>query len=82
MGKLHLHVVSYLVAYRTVDEDVQVKVLVDKRVVPSEREVGQRRTDVGLVILVDDAIAIDILVFDITYVSGVLWIILSRISAP
>ena len=82
MGELHLHVVTDLVAHRTVDEDVEVEVLVGERVVPSEREVGQGRTDVGLVVFVDNAVTIDITVLDIAYVGSILRVVLCGVCAP
>ena len=82
MGQLHLHIVTYLVAHASVDEDVQVEVLIDKCVVPTEGELRQRRTDVGLIVLVDHTVTIHVLILDITHIGGVLWIVLGRIGAP
>ena len=71
VSHLHVQIVGYLGAYRTVDEDIQVEVLVAEGVVPSEGPLREWRTDVGLIILVDDTIAVDILVLQVTYVGGV-----------
>ena len=71
VGHLHVQIVGYLAAYRTVDEDVQVEVLVTEGVVPTEGPLWKWRTYIGLIILIDDAITIDILVLQVTYIGGV-----------
>ena len=71
VSHLHVQIVGYLGAYRTIDEDIQVEVLVAEGIVPSEGPLWQWRTDVGLIILVDDTIAVDILVLQVTYIGGV-----------
>ena len=49
VSHLHVQIVGYLGAYRTVDEDIQVEVLVAEGVVPSEGPLREWRTDVGLI---------------------------------
>ena len=71
MSHLHVQIVGYLAAYRTVDEDVQIEVLVTEGIVPTECPLWKWRTDIGLIILIDDAITIDILVLQVTYIGGV-----------
>ena len=71
MSHLHVQIVGYLGAYRTVDKDIQVEVLVAEGIVPSEGPFWQWRTDVGLIILINLAIFVDVLVLQVTYVGGV-----------
>ena len=71
MSHLHVQIVGYLGTYRTIDEDIQVEVLVAEGIVPSEGPLWQWRTDVGLIILVNLAIIVDVLVFQVAYVGGV-----------
>ena len=67
MSELHSIVVTYLVTIRTIDEDVEIPLLVVEGVVPTECELWKWRTNIGLILLVDLAIAIDILILDIAY---------------
>ena len=71
MSHLHVQIVGYLGTYRTVDEDIQVEVLVAEGIVPTEGPLWKWRTDVGLIILINLAIFVDVLVFQVTYVGGV-----------
>ena len=82
MAELHLHVVTNLAAVVTIDEDGQVEVLISKGVVPTEGELGERRTDVGLVLFVDDAVAIHILILQVAHERGVAGVVLRRVGAP
>ena len=82
MAELHLRVVTNLAAVVTIDEDGQVEVLISKGVVPTEGELGERRTDVGLVLFVDDTIAVDILVLQVAHISSVRGIVPRRVGAP
>ena len=82
MSQLHLHVVTYLVAYRTVDKEAQVEVLVTEGVVPTEGELRQWRADVGLIILIDDAVLVHILEFQVAYECGVRAAVECRIGVP
>ena len=70
MRELHLHVVEHLVAIRAVDEDAQVEVLVTEGVGPTEGELGQRRTDVGAVVLVDDTVTVHVLILHVANPNG------------
>ena len=58
VGQLDGEVVHYLVAHRTVDEHVEVEVLVTEGVVPSEGVFGHRRTNVRAVVLVNHTVAV------------------------
>ena len=60
MGELHLHVVVHLVSVGTVDEDAEVEVPVTEGVGPSEGELRHRRSDVGLVVVVDLAVRLSV----------------------
>ncbi len=71
VSHLHVQIVGYLGAYRTVDEDIQVEVLVAEGVVPSEGPLREWRTDVGLIILVNLTIFVDVLVLQVAYIGGV-----------
>ena len=82
VGELHLHVVTHLVADRTVHEDGQVEVLVGEGVVPTEGPLGHGRSDVGLVVLVDDTIVVHVNILHVTGIDGVLGVVVGRIGAP
>jgi hypothetical protein len=70
VGKLVLIIVTYLVAIRTVDKNIQVKVVPAESIGPTECEVGQGRADVGTVLCVNDTITVQVLILDITYPYG------------
>src|SRR5699024_2312440 len=76
MYQLHGKVVVHLVAIGTVDENGQVEVLVTESIGPAKSKLRHRRTDIGLVIVVDNAIGhtvrtTDILIFHITHPYGI-----------
>ena len=77
MGQLDGEVVHHLVAHRTVDEHVEVEVLVTEGVVPSEGVFWHRRTNVRAVVLVNHTIAVEVFVLDVTYPNGVVSVELS-----
>ena len=60
VGELHLHVVVHLVSVGTVDEDAEVEVPVTEGVGLSEGELRHRRSDVGLVVVVDLAVRLSV----------------------
>ena len=68
--ELHLHVVAHLIAHWTIDEDIQVKVLVAESIIETECKFRQWRTDIGAVFLIDNAVTIDVLVLDVAYIDG------------
>ena len=70
MRELHLHVVEHLVAIGAVDEDAQVEVLVTEGVGPAEGELRKRGTDVGAVVLVDDAVTVLVLILHVANPNG------------
>ena len=80
MGELHGIVVTYLIAKRTIDEDAQIPILVMERVVPTEGEERKRTTDIGLILLVDLTVTIDVLILDIAYERGVSAVVICRIG--
>ena len=53
MGKLVLIVVTYFVSDRTIDENIQVKIVPAEGVGPTECKVGQGRTDVSTIVSVN-----------------------------
>ena len=65
MGELHFHVVVHLVAVCSVNENVEVEVLVAEGVGPSEGELGHGRPDIGLVVVVDNAIGLTLWAADV-----------------
>ena len=76
MCQLHGKVVVHLVAIGTVDENGQVEVLVTESIGPAKSKLRHRRTDIGLVIVVNNAIGhtvrtTDILIFHITHPYGI-----------
>ena len=70
MGKLHLVVVTNLTTNRTVDENVQIEAFVCKGVVETKGVLGQWVANDGTVVLVDDAVTVQVLVLDISNPNG------------
>jgi hypothetical protein len=75
VGKLILIIITYLVAIRTINEDIQVEVVPTESVCPTECEVRQRRADVSAVVSVNLAVGhtvwtAKIFILDITYPYG------------
>ena len=71
MGKGNGVIVEDFIAIASVDEDIEVEVLVGKGIAPAEGELRKRIADIGTVLFIDHSVLADIFVLDITYPHGI-----------
>ena len=74
-----VHHVEYLVACLSLEEDVQVEVLVSHRHRYAEDEVGQRRTEISAVLSGDASVVVQVFEAEVSGQGGLLPVVLSGV---